>query len=486
MGDASGPLVQQLCAIVGPAHVLQGHAELLPYMTDANRAFRGTPLCAVAPGSAAEVAAVVSACRAAGVGFVPRGAGTGLSGGATPGDGEVVISLARLRRIVSVSERSRMAVVEPGVINTHLSRFVAPLGLYYAPDPSSQSACTIGGNVAENSGGAHCLKYGVTTNHVLGLEVVLPDGAIVRTGVLGPRCGGYDLTGLFCGSEGTLGIVTQIAVRLLRRPEAVRTALALFRSVEDAARAVEEVTTSAAVPAAMELMDAHAISAVEKGTYPVGFPDWVGASLLIEFDGLAVGLDDHVQAALDVCQRCGVVEARSAQTPEERGRWWNNRKAAFAAMGRVAPAYYVADGVIPRTALRQVLDQARRIADQEGLWLANVFHAGDGNLHPLLAYDPAQSGQAEAVMEVGSAILAACVYAGGAVSGEHGIGLEKRDELYYYFDEEDIAAQRRVHDALDPADTANPHKLLPRPGRCVEVRRAAWDPRATVAGGGRS
>lgn len=477
-------IIGALGVIVGPRNVLRGRAPLLPYMTDANRLFGGMPLCAVLPADTDQVAGAVSVCHRFGVGFVPRGAGTGLSGGAAPGDGEVVISLARLRKVLSVDIDARIAVVQPGVVNSHLSAHVAGDGLYYAPDPSSQSACTIGGNVAENSGGAHCLKYGVTTNHVLGLEVVMPDGVIIRTGMLGPRCAGYDLTGLFCGSEGTLGIVTAIAVRLLPRPDAVRTALALFRSVEDASEAVEGVTASgAALPAAMEMMDAHAITAVEKGQYPVGFPSWVGASLLIEFDGLEAGLAEHIASAMEVCRRNCVVEVRASGSPEERTLWWNNRKAAFAAMGQVAPAYYVADGVIPRTALRAVLGQVRAIADRSGLWVANVFHAGDGNLHPLLAYDPAKPGMGEAVAETGAAMLAACVAAGGAVSGEHGIGLEKRDELYYCFDEEDIAAQRRVHDALDPGDAANPGKVLPLPGRCAEVRRAAWDPKATIAGG---
>jgi glycolate oxidase subunit GlcD len=481
MSATAEALREELARIVGPRHVLAGPAELLPYATDALRMFRGTPLLAVAPGDAAEVAAVVAACHRAGVGFVPRGAGTGLSGGATPGDGEVVLSLARLRRIRSVDPVDRTAVVEAGVVNAALSRAVAHLGLHYAPDPSSQSACTIGGNVAENSGGAHCLKYGVTTNHVLGLEVVLPDGGMLRTGRLGPRCQAYDLTGLFCGSEGTLGVVTAACVRLLPRPPAVATALALFRSVEDAAAAVERITAAGAVPAALEMMDRNAMTAVERGRYPVGYPDAARAVLLLEFDGLEGGLREQVEAAMAICRACGVTEVRAASSEAERHLWWDNRKAAFAAMGTMARAYYVADGVIPRTALVAVLAQIAEISADAGLWTANVFHAGDGNLHPLVGYDPGVPGEEGRVLRAGGAMLAACVAAGGVVSGEHGIGLEKRDALYYLFNEEDLALQRALHDAFDPADRANPGKMFPLPGRCAEVRRAVWDPRARLA-----
>lgn len=478
--SARAALVEDLAGIVGPRYLLRGRAELLPYATDANRMFGGMPLCAACPATTAEVAAVLAACHRAGVGFVPRGAGTGLSGGATPGEGQVVVSLARLRRIRAVDPVGRTAVVEAGVVNAHLSRHVEGLGLYYAPDPSSQSACTIGGNVAENSGGAHCLKYGVTTNHVLGLEVVLPDGSLMRTGLLGPRCLGYDLTGVFCGSEGTLGIVTAACVRLLPRPEGVRTALAMFRSVLDAAAAVERVTAAGAVPAALEMMDRNAMTAVERGAYPVGYPERIGAALLIEFDGTEAGLDESVEEAMAICRECGVAEVRAASSEAERHLWWNNRKAAFAAMGHMARAYYVADGVIPRTALTRVLGQIAAVSGETRLWTANVFHAGDGNLHPLIGYDPEVPGESERVVAAGSAMLAACVAAGGAVSGEHGIGIEKRDELYYCFDERDMAAQRGVHDVFDPNDRANPGKMYPLPGRCAEVRRAAWDPRARL------
>ena len=482
MSEGTAGLLDELERIVGHRYLLRGRAELLPYSCDANRMFRGRPLCAVCPADTDQVAAVVRACRQAGVGFVPRGAGTGLSGGATPGDGQVVLSLARMRRVRAVDPVGRTALVEPGVVNAHLSRYVEPWGLYYAPDPSSQSACTIGGNVAENAGGAHCLKYGVTTNHVLGLEVVLPDGSVVRTGRLGPPCQAYDLTGVVCGSEGTLGVVTAALVRLLPRTGAVRTAMAMFAGVDGAAAAVEGITAAGVLPAALEMMDRNAMTAVERGAYPVGYPAEVGAVLLFEFDGIAHGLDEHVAAAMDVCRRSGVMEVRPAQSEDERHQWWNNRKAAFAAMGQMAPSYYVADGVIPRTALTMVLGQVAEISQDARIWSANVFHAGDGNLHPLLAYDPRVDGEEERVQYAGSAILAACVAAGGAVSGEHGIGLEKRDDLYYAFDETDMDAQRGVHDVFDATDLANPGKMYPLAGRCAEVRRAAWDPRAHVHG----
>ena len=482
MIPAAQALIEEFARIVGPRHVLRGRAELLPYITDANRMFRGVPLCAVCPADTAEVAAVVAACHRAGVGFVPRGAGTGLSGGATPGEGEVVVSLARMRRIREVDPEARTAVVEPGVVNAHLSREVAHLGLHYAPDPSSQSACTIGGNIAENSGGAHCLKYGATTNHILGLEAVLPDGSVIHTGVLGPRCHGYDLTGLFCGSEGTLGIVTAACVRLLPRPRAVRTVLAMYRSVDEAAHSVQQITAAGAVPAALEMMDRNAMTAVERGAYPVGYPGTVNAVLLIEFDGLEQGLDEYIGAAMGICREYGATEVRAAADEGERHLWWNNRKAAFAAMGQMARSYYVADGVIPRTALVSVLGQITEISADARIWTANVFHAGDGNLHPLIAYDPTVPGESERVMAAGSAMLAACVAAGGVVSGEHGIGLEKRNELYYCFNEVDMEAQRGVHDLFDPRDLANPGKMYPLPGRCAEVRRAAWDPKAHLHG----
>jgi glycolate oxidase len=368
-----------------------------------------------------------------------------------------------------VDVADRTAVVEAGVINAALSRAVAPAGLHYAPDPSSQSACTIGGNVAENSGGAHCLKYGVTTNHVLGLEVVLPDGSMVRTGRLGPPCQGYDLTGLICGSEGTLGVVTAACVRLLPRPQAVETALALFRSVEQAAAAVERITAAGTVPAALEMMDRNAMTAVERGRYPVGYPEDARAALLIEFDGLRRGLEGQVQAAMSICRSCGVAEVRAASGEAERHLWWNNRKAAFAAMGTMARGYYVADGVIPRTALVAVLGQVAEISADARLWTANVFHAGDGNLHPLVLFDADRPGELEAAEEVSHQILALCLAHGGSITGEHGVGVDKASAMPSMFSADDLDTMQMLRCAFEPVQVCNPGKIFPTPRLCGEA-----------------
>ena len=477
-------LLQDLAAIVGDRFVLRQRAERLAYESDGNPLFVGPPLCTVLPGDRDQAIAAVRACVRHGVPFIPRGAGTGLSGGATPVGGEVVVGMARCRRVLHVDRVGRIAVVEPGLVNADLSRHVAPIGLHYAPDPSSQYACTIGGNVAENSGGAHCLKYGVTTNHVLGLEVVLADGRVVELG--GPAHdldAGYDLTGLLVGSEGTMGLVTRATVRLLPLPQGVRTVLALFDNVDAASAAVSSVIAAGLLPAALEMMDRWAITAVERGAYHIGFPDNLAATLLIEVDGPAAGLDDEAEAILAICRRAGVREVRTPSSPAERTLWWNNRKTAFGAMGKLAPSYYVQDGVIPRSRLSSVLGEVARIADEYRLVVANVFHAGDGNLHPLLAYDDRHQGEAERVMAAGSQILKACVAAGGTISGEHGIGLEKREDMRLAFTEDDLAMMRATHDALDPRDLATPGKVLPLPGRCVEVQRAAWDPRAKLGEG---
>jgi glycolate oxidase len=474
-------IVAELRRIVGARFVLTRPSELLAYETDGNTLFRHRPLCVVVPGSGAEAVAVVRLLHRAGVPFVPRGAGTGLSGGAVPEGGEVVVSTARLNRVLSVDPVSLRAVVEPGLINARLSRHVAPLGLHYAPDPSSQFACTIGGNVAENSGGAHCLKYGVTVNHVVALDVVLPDGRLVTLGSPALDRPGYDLLGAFVGSEGTMGLVIRATVRLLRRPQAVRTVLALFESVAGAAATVADVTARGIIPAALEMMDRDAIRAVEAGSFPVGFPPGVSAVLLAEVDGLEEGLDDYAARIVEVCRANGVREVRPARSPEERELWWNNRKTAFGAMGNLAPDYYVQDGVIPRSRLMRVLDDIARVAAHYRFVTANVFHAGDGNLHPLLAYDGRNPGERERVQRAGSEMLAACVEAGGSISGEHGIGIEKREDMRLLFDDGDLLAQRALHDVFDPEERANPGKVLPLPGRCAEVEGARWDPRATVA-----
>lgn len=476
-------LTAELQRIVGARFVLTRPSELLTYETDGNTVFRHRPRCVVVPGGAEEAVAVVRLLHRAGVPFVPRGAGTGLSGGATPEGGEVVVSTARLNRVLGVDPLSLRAVVEPGLINARLTRHVSHLGLYYAPDPSSQYACTIGGNVSENSGGAHCLKYGVTVNHVVALDVVLPDGRLVTLGSPALDPPGYDLLGAFVGSEGTMGLVVRATVRLLRRPQGVRTVLALFDSVAGAAAAVADVTAQGIIPAALEMMDRDAIRAVEAGSFPVGFPPGLGAVLLAEVDGLEAGLDAYAERILEVCRANGVREVRRARSPEERQLWWDNRKTAFGAMGKLAPDYYVQDGVIPRSRLTRVLDEVARVAAHYRFLTANVFHAGDGNLHPLLAYDARVPGARDRVQRAGSEMLAACVEAGGTISGEHGIGIEKREDMRLLFSDRDLLAQRALHDVFDPEERANPGKVLPLPGRCVEVERARWDPRARVAEG---
>lgn len=466
-------VLRELEHVLGRRRVLWRPEELLTYEADANPLERGLPLAVVQPESTPEVAAVLKVLHRHRVPYVPRGAGTGLSGGATPRGGDVVISLTAMNRVLELDLPNQRAVVQPGLVNLHLTRAVQGDGYYYAPDPSSQMACTLGGNVAENAGGPHCLKYGVTTNHVLGLTVVLSDGSILRLGGKAPDTPGYDLVGVLVGSEGTMGVVTEITVRLLRRPERVRTCLALFDRVEDAADAVAGITARGIIPAALEMMDRVAISAVERGTYPVGYPSDAAAVLIAEVDGLAASLDEQMERIVAVCQENRVREVRVAQSETERALWWNNRKTAFGAMGKLAPDYYVQDGVIPRSRLTEVLRGIADLARQEGLVIANVFHAGDGNLHPLIAYDRRQPGIVPKVVAAGSAILRLCVEAGGSISGEHGIGLEKREDMRLQFTEQDLAAQQWVREVFDPDGLSNPDKLLPTPARCADIKSLA-------------
>jgi glycolate oxidase subunit GlcD len=470
--SASGlePLLDELRQAVGARWVLHRPAELLAYECDAFTLERGLPLAVVQPCSTEEVSAVLRILHRHRVPFIPRGAGTGLSGGAVPRGGEVVVSLTRMTRLVEVDAESLRAVVEPGHVNLQLTRAVEHLGCYYAPDPSSQAACTLGGNVAENAGGPHCLKYGVTSHHVLGLTAVLPDGTVVRLGGKAGGDPGYDLVGVLVGSEGTMGVVTEITVRLLRRPQAVLTCLALFDRMEQAADTVAGITARGIVPAALEMMDRWAIEAVERGQYPVGYPNDIEAVLLAEVDGLEAGLAEQMERVVAVCRQHGVREVAVATSDEQRQRWWNNRKTAFGAMGTLAPDYYVQDGVIPRSRLTRVLSRIRDLAEQEGLVIANVFHAGDGNLHPLIAYDRRQPGMVEKVVRVGSEILRICVEEGGSITGEHGVGIEKLQDLRLQFSEADLEAQRWVREAFDPAGLANPGKALPTPARCADLR----------------
>jgi glycolate oxidase subunit GlcD len=465
--------VSELRAIVGSDACLVRDDELFVYECDALTLGPVKPGAVVLPASTAEVAGVVRACRAAGVPFVPRGAGTGLSGGAQPVDGAVMIECSRMDAILEVDAPNRLAVVQPGVVNADLSKAVAHHGLFYAPDPSSQLACTLGGNVAENSGGPHTLKYGTTTNHVLAVQMVLPDGAVVR---LGGACGpaaGYDLVGAVVGSEGTLGVVTEATVRLTPVPEGVETLLAIFPDVVSGCRAVGRMIRSGLLPAALEILDRRTIAAVEDSVYAAGLPRDAGAVLIIELDGAAPALPGEVARARQCSLDEGAQDVRVARDEVERALFWKARKGAFGAMGRLAPDLYVHDAVVPRSKLPEVMAKVCEIGDRFGLTLSNVFHAGDGNLHPNISFDRRDPDELARVLEAGHAILETCVAAGGVITGEHGVGTEKRDYLGMVFGEADLAAMKRLRDAFDPEGFCNPGKVLPTPRFCAEANPKA-------------
>ena len=388
-----------------------------------------------------------------------------------------------MNKLIKVDFMNRRAVVQPGFVNLKLTHAASVEGCYYAPDPSSQSACTIGGNVGDKRGGAHCLKYGVTTNHVLGLEVVLANGEIVRLGGM-PDTPGYDLTGFFTGSEGTVGIVTEITVRILKKPQAVKTVLALFDDVVEASQAVSDIIAAGIIPAALEMMDQIAIEGVESGNYPVGYPRDLGAVLIIEVDGIESGLQAQIDRVLEVCRQYHVREVRQSADEQERLRWWANRKTAFGAMGTISPDYMVQDGVIPRSTLPQVLQRVGEISRKYGLRIANVFHAGDGNLHPLILFDTRIPGEKEKAVKAGSEVLKVCSDVGGSITGEHGVGIEKMEDMRFIYTEEEIQAQVQVRDVFNPHNLCNPDKIFPKPARCAEVKRisprqseggTAWD-----------
>lgn len=458
--------IAELRAAVGDGGLLTGRTQLQTYECDGLTNFRVLPEAVLLPRSAEEVQAVIRICSRHRIPFVSRGAGTGLSGGATPAAGGVVISLARMNRILQVDIANRVVVVEPGVINAHVTQQVAPHGFFYAPDPSSQSVCTIGGNVAENSGGAHCLKFGFTVTHVLALEVVLPTGDVVQLGSPVPDSPGYDLPGVFVGSEGTLGIATKITLRIVRRPETVQTLLAAFNSIQSAAQTVSDIIGAGMLPSAMEIMDELAIEAAEAAVH-ASYPACSGL-LLVELDGSRSETEALVQEVQGFCRRNGAFEIRLAQSEQERAVIWKGRKAAFAAMGRISPNYIVQDGVVPRTALPRLLTEIDRLAAAAGLRVANVFHAGDGNLHPLVLYDRSIPGQEERALELSYRILHLCVENGGSITGEHGVGKEKQQALGYMFSEPDLATMQRVRCAFDPEGIANPDKVFPRPRLCAE------------------
>lgn len=459
--------IDELERLVGPDGVVRDQGELLTYESDGLVSHRSRPGAAVLPETTEQVQAVVRLCHRANVPFVARGQGTGLSGGALPHPEGVLIVMTRMNRILDVDIPNERVTVEPGVMNLDVTRRVASHGYYYAPDPSSQVICSIGGNLAENSGGAHCLKYGFTVHHVLGVEAVLPDGELVHVGGAALDPPGLDLLGVLVGSEGTLGVVTKVILRLLRRPESVRTLLAAFDSTDAAGNAVSDIISAGIIPAAIEMMDRTTIRAAEAAVQP-GFPD-AEAVLIVELDGPQAEVDalfEQIEAISARNEGWGVQVARDEA---QRGRIWMGRKAAFAAMGRVSPSYYVQDGVIPRSRLPEVLRRIRQLEQDSGLTIGNVFHAGDGNLHPLVCYDDAVEGQAELAAQVASEILSYCLDVGGSLTGEHGIGADKACHMPKMFSDDDLATMQLVRVAFDPTGISNPDKVFPTPRLCGEV-----------------
>jgi glycolate oxidase subunit GlcD len=454
-------LLAGLSRIVGRQWVRHRRAELATYAMDGLPTHESIPGVVVMPGSPSEVREIVRLLHLVQVPFVARGAGTGLSGGALADPDAVLIALTRMNRILQVDPIQRRAVLQPGVVNARLSEAVLPHGLYYVPDPSSQAACTVGGNVAENAGGPHCLKYGVTTNHIVALEVVLPDGSITRMGSPQGEPWGPDLVGLFVGSEGMFGIATEITVRLERIPDSVRTMLADFPSVRGASEAVSAIIAAGIVPAALEMMDRACVAAVEASIYAAGYPTDAAAVLLVELDGQAEAVDAEAATVQEILKDRGAREVRSASTPGDRARLWLGRKKAFGAMGRIAPDLAVQDAVVPRSALPAIMDQIEGIRRQYDLTISNVFHAGDGNLHPNISFDRRNPAVAARVRSACREIMAACVAVGGSITGEHGVGNDKLDYMPWIFDPETLGAMRAVRRAFDPTELANPGKVVP-------------------------
>ena len=460
-------LIRAMEEILRPEGVISEHEQLRTYECDGLMNYRVIPDLVVLPESAEQVQRVVRLCYEEGIPFVARGSGTGLSGGALPVKSGVLIVMARMRKVLEVDIPNQRVVVEPGVINVWVSQEVADKGYYYAPDPASQIVSSIGGNMAENSGGVHCLKYGFTTNHVLGAEVVLPDGSLTHIGGgKAPDAPGYDLLGAFVGSEGTLGIATKITLRLMRTPESVRTLLAAFESPSEAGGAVSGIIEAGIVPAAVEMMDALCIEAVEAGVSP-GFPE-AGAVLIVELDGPEAEVANQFEQVIEICEKNEATEIRVAEDDEERALFWKGRKAAFGAMGRISNDYYVQDGVIPRTALAEVLQKISDLSAEYGLRVANVFHAGDGNLHPLVLYDDSTPGEAEKAEELAGEIVFVCLEHGGSLTGEHGIGEDKKKYLPKMFTTEDMNTMQLLRCAFDPHQICNPGKIFPTPRLCGE------------------
>jgi glycolate oxidase len=457
-------VVGQLSSIVGTEHVLHDAGALRTYASDALATFAVEPGVVVLPGSTEEVVEVVKTARQANLPIVPRGSGTGLSGGALPVSGCVLVGLSRMKRILEVDLANGWMRVQPGVINLDVSKHISPAGYYYAPDPSSQSVCSIGGNLAENSGGAHCLKYGFTVNHVLAARLVTYDGTVVDLGSPVPDTPGFDLLGVLVGSEGLIGIVTEVTLRILRKPEATRTFFATFPSTTEAGNCVSEIIGSGIVPAAIEMMDRLAIEAAKAAT-GVDWPD-VGAALLMDVDGTLAEAEHTSQKAVELARQSGALEVRVPKDDEERMLMWKGRKSAFAAVGRISPNYLVQDGVIPRTAIAEVLAEITRLSTKDGLRVANVFHAGDGNLHPLVLFDAKLPGEEKRAEALAGEILRICLRHGGSITGEHGVGADKSPYMAEMFTEADLETMAHVRCAFDPEQRFNPGKVFPTPRLC--------------------
>lgn len=472
------PAVQELQQLIGPRYVLWRPDDLRVYSYDGSNNM-ATPDIVVLPETTEQISAIIRLARRYSMAIVPRGAATGLCGAVTPIAGGIMVVFARMKKILEIDLENRTALVEPGVVNLDVSTALAPSGYFYAPDPSSQAACSIGGNVANNSGGPHCLLYGVTANHVLGLEVVLEDGETLWLGGQAPDEPGYDLVAAFIGSEGTLGIITKILVRIMPLPQATRTLLAVFDTIEQASRTVSGVIGAGIIPAAIEMIDAITIRAVEEA-YHIGLPLDAGAVLLIEVDGPKAGIDELQQMLADFCAEYGAREVRIARTEQERADLWKARKTALGALGRLAPNYYIQDGVVPRSKLPYVLQQQEAIAAKYNVTIANVLHAGDGNLHPNILFDAREPGAYERVKQAGGDILKLCMAVGGTISGEHGVGLEKLDFMPLLFEPADLAAQARLRDAIAPTRILNPCKMLPQGAKCGEAARSKLP--AAIAG----
>ncbi len=468
--DRLPELHRRLVDIVGADALIADSSALRAYENDGLTAYRQPPALVALPASTAELSAVLACCHEMGVKVVPRGAGTSLSGGALPVADGIVVGLARFNRILDVDLENRCATVQSGVTNLAISEAVADAGFYYAPDPSSQIACTIGGNVAENSGGVHCLKYGLTSHNVLGVEAVLMDGEVLRIGGKYGDGIGYDLLGILGGSEGLLAVVTEVTVRLLRRPESARALLLGFPSTTAASDCVAAVIAAGIIPAGMEMMDRLATEAAE-AFVGAGYPTDCAAVLIVELDGSPIDVDEQVEAVAAIAARHGASTVRSSSSDEERLRFWAGRKAAFPAVGRLSPDYYCMDGTIPRARVAEVLERIAALSERFGLRVANVFHAGDGNLHPLILYDANAPGELERAEEFGAEILRLCVRVGGVLTGEHGVGVEKRELMNEVFSEEDLRQQQRIKCAFDPSQRLNPGKVFPTLHRCAELGR---------------